>query len=320
MDTKKIKLWSTLGQRATFGMHMLDIAKANKDLMIVTADVSTSAGLDRFKKQYNQNFIDVGISEQNMIGVAAGIANMNYKVFTTTFSPFQTLRCCEQIKINLGYMKNSVFMFGLASGLVLGNLGYSHCSIEDIGVLRSIPNIDIVSPADSFELTKCINYLISYDKPVYVRLTGGANNQIVYEKDYDFELGKGIVLEKGQDIVIIGNGSVVANCVSASKILIEKNYKPTVINMHTIKPIDEKLIVENLANAKIVVTVEEHNIIGGLYSAVSEVITKNLKDFNCKVIPIGINDEYSKAGSYDFLLKKFNLTPELIAQKILAEM
>jgi transketolase len=132
-NKNNFKIWSKLGMRASFGIIAQEIAKKEKDLMILTADVSTSAGLDRFKKTFPEKYLDVGIAEQNLIGVAAGLSNEGYKVFTTTFAPFQTMRCCEQIKVNLGYMKQKICMVGLASGLVLGNLGYTHCCIEDIG-------------------------------------------------------------------------------------------------------------------------------------------------------------------------------------------
>ena len=140
-DQNNIKLWSNLGMRATFGLIALELAKQHPELIITTSDVSTSAGLDRYKKKYPDKYIDVGIAEQNLIGVSAGLSSEGFKVISTTFSPFQTLRCCEQIKVNLGYMKHKICMVGLASGLVLGNLGFTHCSIEDVGSLRSIPNI-----------------------------------------------------------------------------------------------------------------------------------------------------------------------------------
>ena len=163
IDKNKIKLWSSIGSRASFGLAAFEIAKNNNKLMIVTADVSTSAGLDRYKKKYPNNYVDVGIGEQNMMSVASGLASEGFDVITTTFSPFQTLRCAEQIKVNLGYMKNKVVMVGLASGLILGNLGFTHCSIEDIGILRSIPNLTIISPADSFETVKAVLCLLLFE-------------------------------------------------------------------------------------------------------------------------------------------------------------
>lgn len=148
INERNIKVWSTIGPRATLGIAALELAKENENLMVLTCDVSTSAGLDRFRKTYPDKYMDLGIAEQNMVGVAAGLASEDFDVITTTFAPFQTMRCCEQIKVNLGYMKQKVCMVGIASGLVLGTLGYTHCCIEDVGVLRSIPNITIISPAD----------------------------------------------------------------------------------------------------------------------------------------------------------------------------
>ena len=164
IDQKKIKIWSTIGSRATFGMALLEISKDMKDLIVLSSDVSTSAGLDRFRKMQPEKYVELGISEQNMIGVAAGLSNDGFQVFTSSFSPFQTLRCLEQIKVNLGYMKIKICMVGLASGLVLGNLGYTHCSIEDIGALRSIPNLNILSPCDGLELEKCMYSFKSSNK------------------------------------------------------------------------------------------------------------------------------------------------------------
>ena len=159
INDRNIKTWSLIGQRATFGLIALEVVKEREELLILTSDVSTSAGLDRFKKNHPNNFIDVGIAEQNLIGIASGLASENFKVITTTFSPFQTLRCCEQIKVNLGYMKQNVIMVGLASGLALGALGFTHASIEEVGVLRSIPNIIIISPSDGLELVKLLMQL-----------------------------------------------------------------------------------------------------------------------------------------------------------------
>ena len=179
VNERNIKMWSTIGSRATFGMGALDLAKKIDNLMVLTGDVSTSAGLDRFRKTYPEKYLDLGIAEQNMVGVAAGLASEGYNVITTTFAPFQTARCCEQIKVNAGYMKQKLCMVGLASGLALGNLGFTHCCIEDIGILRSIPNIQIVSPADSFETIKALNAAVNSKKSTYIRLTGSANNPII---------------------------------------------------------------------------------------------------------------------------------------------
>ena len=309
ISERDIKIWSSIGTRATFGIAALELAKEHKDLIVVTSDVSTSAGLDRFRKTLPNQYIDVGIAEQNMMGIAAGLASENFQVITTTFTPFQTARCCEQIKVNLGYMKNKVCMVGLASGLALGTLGYSHCSIEDIGMLRSIPNINIISPADGLETVKSLQAALTSKNSCYIRLTGTANNEIINNNDYDFKIGKSIKLKDGEDITIFCNGAIIGECLKASELFDEKGLSCKVINMHTIKPIDEEAIVNSL-NSKIIITVEEHNVIGGLGSAVSEIKSKFSK--SPPQIVFGINDKYSKAGEYGYLKIKHGLNAENI--------
>ncbi len=314
IDQKKIKMWSTIGSRATFGMALLEMSKSVKDLIVLSSDVSTSAGLDRFRKTQPEKYVELGISEQNMIGVATGLAAENFNVVTTTFAPFQTIRCCEQIKVNLGYMKHKVTLVGLASGLALGNLGYTHCCIEDIGILRTIPNITILSPADSLETVKCLEHSLNSKRSVYIRLTGESNNPIVYKEDYDFEIGKSIKLLDGEDITIFCTGRMVHNSLKAAEILKENKISTRVVNMHTIKPIDHKAI-EDANNTKMIFSVEEHNVIGGLGSAIAE-HHSSLKN-SVKLIRLGVQDTYSKGGSYDYLQKTHGLSIINIVETIL---
>tara|TARA_A100001015_G_scaffold321643_1_gene453670 strand:+ start:978 stop:1940 length:963 start_codon:yes stop_codon:yes gene_type:complete len=314
INDRNIKMWSTIGQRATLGIAALEIAKNNKNLIVLTCDVSTSAGLDRFRKTLPKQYIDLGIAEQNLIGVATGLSSEKFDVITTTFAPFQTMRCCEQIKVNLGYMSHKVCMVGLASGLALGTLGFTHSCIEDIGVLRSIPGITIISPADSLETIKALDAAVKLNGPCYIRLTGTSNNPIVYDKDYNFEIGKSIKLREGGDVAIFSSGSSVNNSLKASELLSEKNISCTVINMHTIKPLDTKAILE-VCNHKLIVSIEEHNIIGGLGSAISEF--KSTLEKSPKQLFLGIKDVYGKGGTYNHLLNKHGLTPEKIVENVL---
>ena len=315
IDSKYIKLLSTIGPRASIGLAAVDIIKKNQKLMVVTADVSTSAGLDRFKKTYPENYIDVGIAEQNMIGVATGLSSEGFNVMTTTFAPFQTLRCCEQIKVNLGYMKQKVTMVGLASGLVLGNLGYTHCSIEEMSIMRSIPNITVISPADSLETVKALQSSLEHKQSTYIRLTGSNNNPIIYNKDYKFKIGKIVELIKGKDITIFACGSIMSEVINASKLLLKKGISANIINVHTLKPLDKKNIIEKIKNKKLIVSVEEHNIIGGLGSAIAECISDIPK--KPKHLIMGIDDKYSPGGDYKYLLNYYNLTAEKITKKII---
>ena len=314
INHKNIKLWSTLGPRATLGLGIFDMAKSQKDILVITCDVSTSAGLDRYRKTFTDQYIDLGIAEQNMIGVATGLARENFKVITTTFAPFQTMRCCEQIKVNLGYMEEKITMVGLASGLVLGNLGFTHCCIEDVGVLRSIPNLSIISPADSLETLKAVEASIKHDNSCYIRLTGGSNNPIIYNDNYEYKIGKSVKLKDGNDITIISNGAVAKDCLDVSIALEKKNISTAVINMHTIKPIDKEAILQASIKSKLIVTVEEHNIIGGLGSAVSEILSSARN--SCKLLSLGVNDTYTKSGSYKYLKSYYRLVPEKILEDI----
>ena len=315
INERNIKVWSTIGSRATLGIAALELAKDIDNLMVLTCDVSTSAGLDRFRKTYPEKYLDVGIAEQNMIGVAAGLASENFNVITTTFAPFQTIRCCEQIKVNLGYMKQKICMVGIASGLALGTLGYTHCCIEDIGILRSIPGISIVSPADSLETVKALEAAVKSKNSIYLRLTGSSNNPIIYNKDYKFEIGKSITLKEGKDIIIFSSGSMVYQSLEAAKILEKKNISAKVVNMHTIKPID-KFAIEDACKFKLIVSVEEHNVIGGLGSAIAE--HKSSLEKSPKQLILGVKDTYTKGGSYKFLQEKHRLTAEKIVEDIMS--
>ena len=314
INASTMKMWSRIGSRAAYGMAALELGKKYDDLIILTGDTSTSAGLDRFKKSFPEKYLDVGIAEQNMIGIAAGLASEGQQVFTSTFSPFQTMRCCEQIRVNLGYMNHKVNMVGLASGLVLGMLGYTHCCIEDISIMRSIPGITVVSPADCGATVKAVLAAIEHEQSVYIRLTGGAPNPAVYLDDFDFTFGKANILREGNDLAIIACGTMVNNALKAAELLKEGKLKATVMDMHTIKPIDVSIIEEISKSHNLIVTVEEHSIIGGLGSAVSE----HLSTMNQKppLLSIGLPDEYGPAGSYESLLQKRLLLPNQLANTI----
>lgn len=311
---KEIKVLSRMGQRAVFGLEMLKHAEGNDRLMVLTADVSIPAGLDRYRYQYPNQFLDVGIAEQNMIGIAAGLSSEGYDVFTTTYAPFHTLRCLEQIRMNIGEMKHKVCMVGLSSGIVLGMIGNMHCSMEDIAIIKAIPNITIVSPADSFELKKLLEASFTYPQSLYIRLTAGAPSPIVYETDYQFEIGKSNVLKEGNNITIIGTGSILAECIKAANILEEQDISTEVVNMHTINPIDlEKL--KNVCETKnLIVTVEEHSIVGGLGGSVAEAISF-IKNKPPHLI-LGLPHHYEESGIYEEMLNYYQLDGNSIANKV----
>lgn len=318
ITSNNIKTWSIVGARPTYGLALMELAKEREDLMVLTPDMSSSAGLKRFIKKHPDKYVDVGIAEQNMMGIAAGLADNGYNVFTATFAPFQTMRCLEQIRVNLAYARMKVTMAGLASGIVFGTLGNTHCCLEDIGVLRSIPNMVILSPADGVGIAKAVFAATECEQSVYIRITGGSNLPVVYENDIDFKIGKAIEIETGKDLTIFASGTMVYYSRQVANILRDSGISASVWDMHTIKPIDKEAIDEAVRKNKPIVTIEEHNVIGGLSSAVSECLSTY--NNHPKQLAIGINDFYPKPGDYPFMLGQCGLTSEQIAENILTNL
>ena len=314
LTKKNTTAWSRIGSRATFGTVLYSIAEDKENLMMLCPDTSTSAGLDRFRKKFPEKYLEIGIAEQNLMGIAAGLASEGFDVVTSTFSPFQTLRCCEQIKVNLGYMKHKVIFVGLASGVVLGKLGYTHCSIEDLAIVRAIPNITVLSPADCGETAKALCAALEHDQSVYIRLTGGTPNPKVFAEDYDFNIGKAVEISHGQDVTLIATGSMVNTAIQAADSLKERGIDAGVLNMHTIKPIDINAINKAWRDTKRIVTIEEHNTIGGLGSAVAEV--KSRLANTPPQIFFGFEDTYGNSGGYTEILQRAGLTPDNISQQV----
>lgn len=306
--------WSRLGSRGVFGQAILALAEAKQNLMVLSADLGNSSGLDRFKNAYPDKFLNVGIAEQNMIGVAAGLAKEGFVVFATSFAPFISMRCSEQIRMNLGYMNLNVKAVAIGSGVSMAYLGNSHYGIEDASIMRSIPNITVVSPADCAEIFKTVFAAAEYEGPMYIRLTGAANNPIAYREDYNFEVGKAITLREGNDITIIACGTMVYESLEAAKHLELQGLSATVVNMHTIKPLDTAVIDKAVASSKLIVTIEEHSVIGGLGGAIAEYKTA-IRNAPPQLI-IGLPDKFGKAGDYRYLLEKYQLTGIQIAQKV----
>jgi transketolase len=315
INEASIKMWSRMGSRATFGLAAVELGGTIDNLMVLTADLSTSAGLERFKKTFPDKFLDVGIAEQNMMGIAAGLASEGFRVITATIAPFQTMRCCEQIRVNLGYMSQNVCMVGVGSGLAFGTLGYTHCCVEDVSIMRSIPGITVVSPADCLETVKAALAAVRHKESVYLRLTGTQNNPCVYNKDYDFEIGRAITLRDGGDIAIIAAGTMVHESLEAAKILEGKGVAAAVVNMHTLKPLDTTVLEKAYRQSRLIVTVEEHSVIGGLGSAVAE--HKAALKGSPALLALGLPDRFGHAGEYRSLMEDSGLTSGRIAEKVL---
>lgn len=309
-----IRMWSLLGSCGAFGMTAVELPEIDDSTVILTADLCFYSGLDRFKSKYPDRLYNMGIAEQNMIGVAAGMAKEGLNPFATTYATFASTRCCDQVRVNMGYMNLGIKLVGLTSGVSVGILGATHMSIEDIAIMRAIPNITILSPADCTETVKATIAAAQHNGPVYLRLSGPMGNPIVYNEDYEFEIGKAITLREGADICIIATGTMVYQSIKVAELLGDLGITCRVIDMHTIKPVDQDVIIK-ACDCQLIVTVEEHSIYGGLGSVVSEVLAG--KGSKPPQLIIGIADEFKHAGTYEHLIEQYGLTSEKIAEKIL---
>ena len=295
--------------REAFGKALVELASENEDIVVLDADVAHPTRASYFEEKYPQRFFQVGVAEQNLMGIAAGLATIDLIPFATTFAVFATKRACDQVSISIAYPRLNVKVVGTYAGLTTPNTGATHQSVEDIAIMRAMPNMVVVAVADVIELRQAMKAIAEYDGPVYLRI---ARSEVptIFKDDYQFQLGKAVTLRKGDDITLIGTGVMTAKCLKASKILLQERIEARVINIHTIKPIDEKAIIKAAKETGAIVTAENHSIIGGLGSAVSEVLTDNFPVFLKRV---GINDSFGSSGKLDDLYKKYKLTPIDIA-------
>jgi transketolase len=305
-----------LGSRGAFGVAMLDAAGSADDMMVLTADLASTSGLERFRTKYPDRFLNVGIAEQNMMGIAAGLAKEGYNVFVTTFSTFAAMRSYEQIRLYLGYMGLNIKVIGLAGGMAMGQFGNTHYGIEDLALMRAVPGLTVIAPADGAEIVQTIDALVRYRGPAFVRLTGAMNNPIVYSGDYDFKIGRAISLREGGEIAIFASGTMVHECLAAARLLWKAGVSASVTNIHTLKPLDGDAISRAAASAVLLVTAEEHSIIGGLGGAVAEYIAR--KGNMPPQLFVGLPDQFGKNGDYKYLLQKYELTSTQIASRIMA--
>ncbi len=315
-NKRTIRSWSLLGASGVLGLAACDIAEEDDDFAIVTSDLCFFSGLNRFEAVHRDKLYNVGIAEQNMIGIAAGMTKEGMNVFATSYASFAATRVLDQVKVNMGYMKLPIKLIGLTSGYAAGILGATHMAIEDIAIMRSIPNITILSPADCVETMKVLQTASKMSVPVYIRLGSDIKTPAVpiYKEDYDFQVGKAITLRRGTDICLIATGTMVSVSLDAANILQEKGYSCEVINIHTVKPIDREAVL-SVCDKKLLITIEEHSVIGGLGSAVAEVLAS--AEHRPPHIIMGINDEYLHAASHKALLEKSGLTVQQVCKRII---
>ena len=310
-----IKLLSMAGQGGSaFGITLMELMKERNDIMVLSADMSTPAGLDKFKAAYPDHFMNVGIAEQNMIGIAAGLADEGYKVICVAQACFITMRCFEQIRQYAGYMGIPIILVGIGSGLSLQYMGNTHYALEDIALMRTIPNMTVMAPCDALEASKALVTAINNNGASYIRFFGGTGVPSVHQSDINFVKNKSISLREGKDVVIFACGSMVKQSVQVAGILSEQGVDCEVIDVHTIKPFDDS-ILDKCMDKKLIVTIEEHRLTGGLASVISDCMKE--KHILTKLLKLGVDDSFPLPGSYPYMLEQCNLSAEEISKNII---
>ncbi len=306
-DVKKI------ATRESYGNALAELGAEHKDVVVLDADLAAATKTGVFKKAFPERFIDCGIAESNMMGVAAGLATTGLVPFASSFAMFAAGRAFEQVRNSIGYPHLNVKIGATHAGISVGEDGATHQCNEDIALMRTIPGMVVISPADDVEAKAAVKAAYEHQGPVYLRFGRLAVPVINDRPDYKFELGKGVVLREGKDLTIIATGLPVSSCLEAAEKLAADGIDAKVINIHTIKPLDEELVVAAAKETGKVVTVEEHSVIGGLGSAVCEVLAEKAPT---KVLKIGINDTFGESGPAVELIKKYGLDTDSIYEKI----
>lgn len=314
ISKRNAKMWSRMGPRATYGLTLLDLVSRNQNIYALSGDLGGSSGLSRLMSEYPEHYLNVGIAEQNLIGISAGMAKEGLIPFASSFAPFITHRCEDQVRMSMGYMHLNIKTVGLGSGVSMSILGNSHYGLSDLAFLTAVPGLVILSPCDCAELVMCVEAAAEYQGPVYIRLTGEPGMPRVYEESFDFAIGKANRLVSGKDVLILAAGSMVYFSLLAAEKMKESGVEAEVWDIHTIKPFDAAPLH---SDHRLIVTVEEHSVIGGLGSVVNSAVVKN--GMSKKVINLGIPDDFLKPGSYEYMLNQLGLTGEKIAERILDE-
>lgn len=303
----------TVATREAYGKTLVELGKTDPNIVVLDADLAVSTKTAAFGKHFPKRFFDMGVAEQDMIGTAAGLAASGKTVFASTFAVFGSGRAWDQVRMSVAYTRLNVKIVVTHSGITTGEDGASHQANEDIAIMRALPNMTVIVPADAVETEKVIREVARSYGPAYIRLSR-PKTPIVYEKeDYEFKIGKGVVLREGKDLTIFACGIMVDKALDAAKELAKEKIDCRVINLHTIKPIDKELIVKCAEETGAVVTAEEHSIIGGLGGAVAEILVENT---SVPMIRVGIKDIFGESGKPDELLVKYGLTVPEIAKAV----
>jgi len=306
----KLQEWSEKGHRTVQADTLLMLATEHPEVVALSADLTPTARLVEFKDTYPERFFDVGIAEQNLIDFSAGLALEGLRPFAVGLAAMVPMRPAEQMRAAIGYMKANVTVVGIEAGVRFGPLGNTHYAMDDIAVVRAIPNFTVLAPSDPLSTHKALYACMEHEGPVYMRLTGGPGYPVLYPEDFDFRIGKAIEYRSGSDVAFVACGSLVADAVDAAEMLEGKGISTRVVDMHTIKPLDTEMLDKVFAENKLVVTVEEHSPFGGLGGAVAE-YKAGIADAPKQVIA-SLGDKFQMLGDHKFLMKENGLTaPDL---------
>jgi len=311
-----IKIGEKYSVRKAYGETLAELGKTRNDIVVIDADLSCSTMTACFQKVCPERFFNSGIAEQDAICTAAGLATCGKTAFVSTFAMFATGRAYDQIRNTVAYSNLNVKIVATHAGITVGEDGASHQMLEDIGLMRAIPNMIILVPADSIEAREMIKFAADYKGPVYIRLAR-TNLVDIHEQDYKFEFAKAQVLQEGKDLTLISNGETIVECINASKILQEKGISTEIINLHTVKPLDVETIVNSAKKTNRVFTIENHSINNGIGSAVCEALSEH---YPCKVTRLGIKDVFGQSGEQRELMHYYRLTSDELAEDIISNL
>jgi transketolase len=303
---------SKIATREAYGKTLKQLGAENKDIVVLDADLSKSTKTSDFAAEFPERFFDVGVAEQNLMGTAAGLAAAGKIPFASTFAVFATGRAFEQIRNSIAYPRLNVKIAATHAGITVGEDGGSHQSIEDVSLMRSLPGMTVIVPADGTETDLAVRAAVAMDGPVYLRL-GRLGLPVLFDENYQFRIGKANQVKAGNDVTIIANGIMVSEALEAAEALAAKGIQARVINMHTVKPLDREAVIKAAKDTGALVTAEEHSIIGGLGSAVAEVL---VEECPVPMERVGIKDVFGESGLPNELLEKFGLTKEHLVKAV----
>ena len=303
-----------IATRESYGKKLVELGKENKDIVVLDADLATATKTELFKKEFPDRFFDMGIAEQDMISTAAGMATCGKIPFASTFAVFAAGRAYDQIRNSICYPKLNVKICATHSGISVGEDGATHQMLEDIGLMRGLPNMTVLSVSDDIETKWAVEEILKINGPVYLRL-GRLASPVIYEENQKFEIGKGIQIGDGRDATVIATGLMVSEAIKAKEELEKNGINIRVVDMHTIKPIDKELVIKCAKETKRIITIEDHSIINGLGTAVCEVLAD---EYPCKVTRLGMKDTFGKSGKAEKLLEYFGLDKNGIIKEIMS--